>query len=127
VADNLELPVDQRTFNGGSRSVRSFQARDLGPVEEGSGSPLGGLYKSAYTIEYTHRLGGMFRLAAFTDAGNNLPDLGGIPFDEMRYALGVGVRVDLPVGPLRIDYGLNPNPTEDESRGALHISFGTFF
>lgn len=127
VSDNLELPIDQRTFNGGSRSVRSFQARDLGPVEEGSGSPLGGLYKSAYTIEYTHRLGGMFRLAAFTDAGNNLPDLGGLPFDEMRYAIGVGVRVDLPVGPLRIDYGLNPNPTEDESRGALHISFGTFF
>jgi outer membrane translocation and assembly module TamA len=41
--------------------------------------------------------------------------------------VGAGVRYNLPIGPLRVDYGINPSPKPGESRGALHISFGIAF
>ncbi len=46
---------------------------------------------------------------------------------EMRYALGGGLRYNLPVGPLRLDYGVNPSPKANESFGAFHFSFGFAF
>jgi outer membrane translocation and assembly module TamA len=47
--------------------------------------------------------------------------------DDMRYAVGVGLRYQLPVGPLRIDYGYNPDRKAGERTGALHLSFGFAF
>ena len=38
----------------------------------------------------------------------------------MRYAVGVGLRYKLPVGPIRLDYGVNPDPRDDEDSGAFH-------
>ena len=46
---------------------------------------------------------------------------------DMRYAIGLGLRYKLPIGPLRIDYGVNPNPKPDEEFGAFHFSFGFAF
>jgi outer membrane translocation and assembly module TamA len=37
------------------------------------------------------------------------------------------LRLNLPIGPIRLDYGVNPNPRADEARGALHFSFGFAF
>jgi outer membrane protein insertion porin family len=45
----------------------------------------------------------------------------------MRYAVGVGLRYKLPVGPIRLDYGVNPDPRPDEHSGAFHFSFGFAF
>jgi outer membrane protein insertion porin family len=45
----------------------------------------------------------------------------------MRYAIGAGLRYKLPVGPIRLDYGVNPDPRPDEDFGAFHFSFGFAF
>jgi hypothetical protein len=45
----------------------------------------------------------------------------------MRYGIGPGLRYNLPIGPIRVDYGFNPNPRKDEARGAFHFSFGFAF
>jgi outer membrane translocation and assembly module TamA len=45
----------------------------------------------------------------------------------MRYALGVGLRYNLPIGPIRLDYGVNPDRRPDEDFGAFHFSFGFAF
>ncbi len=45
----------------------------------------------------------------------------------MRFAVGLGLRYRLPIGPLRIDYGINPDPRGDEAFGAFHFSFGFAF
>jgi outer membrane protein insertion porin family len=47
--------------------------------------------------------------------------------EDVRYAVGLGIRYKLPVGPLRIDYGYNLNREEGEDVGALHITFGYAF
>jgi outer membrane protein insertion porin family len=45
----------------------------------------------------------------------------------MRYGIGAGLRYKLPIGPIRLDYGVNPNPREHEDIGAFHFSFGFAF
>ena len=46
--------------------------------------------------------------------------------DDVRNAIA-GVRYKLPIGPIRLDYGFNPDPHEDEDFGAFHFSFGFAF
>ena len=46
---------------------------------------------------------------------------------DMRYAIGVGLRYKLPIGPIRLDYGVNPDPRPFEDFGAFHFSFGFAF
>ncbi len=122
--DRFGIPIDERFFNGGSRSVRSFAERELGPRDR-HGLPIGGETFSTLNVEYDFPIWGDLIGAVFFDAGS----VGRNPssFGEMRYGIGGGLRYRSPVGPLRIDYGVNPTPKDHEDAGALHISFGVAF
>ncbi len=126
-----EIPIDERFFNGGSTTVRSFAERDLGPHD--NGHPIGGEFFSVFNVEYIFPIYGELLGAVFFDAGNLLPNSTD-PFDhvtagleDMRYAVGVGLRYKLPIGPVRLDYGYNPDKRPDEDQGAFHFSFGFAF
>lgn len=126
-----EIPIDERFFSGGSTTVRSFAERDLGPHDHDH--PIGGEFFSVFNAEYTFPIYGELLGAVFFDAGNLLPNSAD-PFekvtaglDDMRYAVGVGLRYKLPIGPIRIDYGYNPDRRADEDAGAFHFSFGLAF
>ncbi len=119
------LPINERFFTGGSRSVRSFNERKLGPKDK-SGDPIGGQTYLVYNIEVVFPLIGGFEGAIFFDAGSvgrKVSD----GFGELRYGIGGGLRYPLPIGPLRLDYGINPSPKANESSGAFHFSFGFAF
>lgn len=119
------VPIDIRFFNGGATTVRSFPERELGPKDDGY--PIGGEFFTVLNAELTFPLGfAGLDGAVFFDAGNvrSWSDRG---VEDMRYAIGVGIRYALPVGPLRIDYGINPDRREDEPFGAFHLSFGVAF
>ncbi len=119
------VPIDERFFNGGSSTVRSFAERELGPSDRGN--PIGGEFFSVYNVEYTFPVFGELQMAVFLDAGNLLAQAEDIGFGNMRYAVGLGLRYQLPIGPLRIDYGVNPSPRNGEAFGAFHFSFGFAF
>jgi outer membrane protein insertion porin family len=126
-----EIPIDERFFNGGSTTVRSFVERDLGPHD--NGHPIGGEFFSVFNVEYIFPIYGELLGAVFVDAGNLLPNSTD-PFEhvtagleDMRYAVGVGLRYKLPIGPVRLDYGYNPDKRADEDAGAFHFSFGFAF
>ena len=126
-----EIPIDERFFNGGNNTVRSFSERDLGPHDHGH--PIGGELFSVFNVEYTFPIYGELLGAVFFDAGNLLPNSTDpfesvtAGFEEMRYAVGVGLRYKLPIGPVRLDYGYNPDRRPDEDVGAFHFSFGFAF
>ena len=120
------IPIDERFFNGGASTVRSFAERDLGPHDP-KGNPLGGEFLTVFNIEYTFPLLGELQGAVFTDAGNLLPTSEQPGLNDMRYAIGAGLRYKLPIGPIRLDYGVNPDPHPDEDFGAFHFSFGFAF
>jgi outer membrane protein insertion porin family len=121
-----EIPIDERFFNGGATTVRSFGERDLGP-HDNHGHPVGGEFFTVFNVEYTFPILGELQGAVFTDAGNLLPTSEDVGLNDMRYAIGAGLRYKLPVGPIRLDYGVNPDPHEFEDFGAFHFSFGFAF
>jgi outer membrane protein assembly factor BamA len=120
------IPIDERFFIGGATTVRSFGERDLGP-HDNHGHPVGGEFYTVFNAEYTFPIFGELQGAIFTDAGNLLPSSEDIGLSDMRYAIGAGLRYKLPVGPIRLDYGVNPDPHEFEDFGAFHFSFGFAF
>ena len=125
-AEATAIPIDERFFNGGADSVRSFGERELGP-HDNHGHPVGGEFFTVFNIEYTFPILGELQGAIFTDAGNLLPTSEEIGLNDLRYAIGAGLRYKLPIGPIRLDYGVNPDPRPDEDFGAFHFSFGFAF
>ncbi len=125
ITERANIPIDVRYFNGGGTTVRSFSERDLGP-KSASGDPVGGDFFTIFNAEITFPLVGALEGAVFVDAGS-LQNTANPGAEDMRFAVGVGLRYKLPIGPLRLDYGLNPSPRADEARGAFHFSFGFAF
>jgi outer membrane protein insertion porin family len=120
-----DIPIDERFFNGGSTTVRSFIERDLGPHD--GDNPIGGEFFTVFNVEYTFPIYGELQGAAFFDAGNLLPNSEDPGLDDMRYAIGLGLRYKLPIGPIRLDYGYNPDRRAGEDIGAFQFSFGFAF
>jgi outer membrane protein insertion porin family len=96
--------IYDRLFLGGSNDLRGFDFRDVGPKDI-NGEPLGGQTDAAFTIEYTIPLIEKARGAIFYDTGF----VNAAPWDfntsHVVSDAGIGLRLDLPIGPLRIDYG----------------------
>jgi outer membrane translocation and assembly module TamA len=119
------IPIDARFFNGGATTVRSFAERELGPKDK-QNNPLGGEFYTVLNAEFTFPISGGLKGAVFVDAGN-LTSWDQAGFDDMRTGIGVGLGYALPVGPLRLDFGINPDRRRGEDFGAFHFSFGAAF
>jgi outer membrane protein assembly complex protein YaeT len=120
------VPIDERYFNGGATTVRSFTERELGP-QDPHNYPIGGEEFSVFNAELQFPLHDDLVGAVFADAGNVVSDFENAGLQNMRYALGVGLRYKLPIGPIRLDVGFNPDPKQNESWGAVNFSFGFAF
>jgi outer membrane protein insertion porin family len=108
--DSPRVPLYDRFFIGGSRSIRGFDHRSVGPryldVPGGlSEEPYGGRTMAYGNVELTYPIIDRVRGAVFVDAGFN--NLEPFDYDVSDYELGVGLglRLNLPIGPLRLDIG----------------------
>lgn len=120
-----EIPLQLRLFNGGENTVRSFTESRLGPRDP-LGQPLGGEVFNTINLEWREQLSGALWGSVFFDAGN-VSLSSDAWFDEFRTGYGVGLRYLLPVGALRLDWGVNPNPRDGEDSSVLHLSVGMAF
>ena len=120
--DGGDLPIDLRLFNGGARSVRSFPERELGPTFDGYATGGEGMWNT--NLELVRNLSGVVKAVAFFDAGTlsrNIEDIGS---SDIELATGLGLRLDLPIGPVRIEYGYNLTRDPGEPNGTLHFAIG---
>jgi outer membrane protein insertion porin family len=98
------IPVGDRFYSGGSNSIRGWNRAGLGPRRE-TGSPLGGksIFESNFEVRYN--LFWRLNLVAFIEAGNvRIPSFS-YDLSDLGYAAGTGIRIDTPVGPVRLDAG----------------------
>jgi len=98
------IPVEDRFYSGGSNSVRGWSRSELGPKRP-SGTPLGG--KSIIESNLELRFPLFWRLSgvAFMDGGNVWRSSYAYHLDQLAYAAGSGLRIDTPIGPVRLDLG----------------------
>jgi outer membrane protein insertion porin family len=124
--DRSSLPIQERLFLGGNRSVRSFVEDRLGPAGA-DGDPLGGLTSVLGSVEIRQRLFGDLFIAGFYDIGS----IGERSWDvtgAYGSAIGIGLRYHLPIGPLRLDGAFNPGDTFTQNRRwAIHFAIGFSF
>ena len=123
--DGTELPIDLRLFNGGSRSVRSFPERDLGPSVDGY--PTGGEAMWNANAELIRNLTGNLKAVAFFDAGQLSQKYDDLGAGDVELAIGLGLRLDLPIGPVRLEYGYNLTQDPGEPVGTIHFAIGMAF
>jgi outer membrane protein assembly complex protein YaeT len=120
--DGEDLPIDLRLFNGGARSVRSFPERELGPLVDGY--PTGGEAMWNTNMELIREITGAVKAVAFFDAGKLARNHEDISNSDVELATGLGVRLDLPIGPVRLEYGYNLTRDEGEPAGTFHFAIG---
>lgn len=132
---------DRLFFLGGVDTIRAFLADALVPedvarglVQKGQTTrsavlanvPVrGGDLSINPRLELRVPLNDTFQTGFFLDAGNLWKEPSAIDF-TLRYALGAGLRILTPVGPVALDYGINLNRREWEDFGAFHFSIGLF-
>jgi outer membrane protein insertion porin family len=97
--------IYDRLFLGGSNDLRGFNFRDVSPRDI-NGEPLGGLSKARFTVEYTVPIIEKARAAVFYDTGFVNGPAWDFNTNQIVSDVGVGLRLDLPIGPIRIDYGI---------------------
>jgi outer membrane protein assembly factor BamA len=123
--DGVDLPINLRLFNGGAHSVRSFPERELGPTVEGY--PTGGEGMWHANAELIRKLAGSFKAVGFVDAGSLSRECGKLGSGDIEVAVGLGLRLDLPIGPVRLEYGYNLTRDMAEPTGTLHFAIGVAF
>ncbi len=120
------VPLFDRLFLGGANDLRGFNFRDVGPRDE-NGEPIGGQTLARATIEATMPLIPRVRGAVFYDTG--FVNAGAYDFGthDLVSDFGVGLRLDLPVGPLKIDYGIPLQKGNNNGDGKIQFSVGYQF
>jgi outer membrane protein insertion porin family len=98
------VPIFDRLYLGGSNNLRGFPFREVGPQDH-NGEPIGGQSMARATVEYTFPIIVKARGAIFYDTGFNNSDAWSFGFNHIASDIGIGIRLDLPIGPLRLDYG----------------------
>jgi len=119
--DNFsDLPASNRFFTGGDSSVRGYEYKSLGPLDE-NGELIGGKYLLVGSVEYDYNVAGKWYVAAFYDVGNTYNETP----DEIFSGAGIGIRWASPVGMVRVDVA---NAISDKDHPwRLHITFGPDF
>ncbi|MDD5350304.1 MAG: outer membrane protein assembly factor BamA [Chthoniobacteraceae bacterium] len=120
--DNSDhVPIFDRLYLGGSNNLRGFKFRDVGP-KDNNDEPIGGNSMARFTAEYTYPIIDRVRGALFYDMG--YVNAGSYQFspDSVASDVGVGIRLDLPIGPIRIDYGY-PVQAGDATSRSGHFNF----
>jgi len=115
-----QVPIYERLFLGGSNNLRGFPFREVGPQDE-NGEPVGGQTMARTTIEWTFPLIEKARGALFYDMGFVNSEAWSFGFNHMASDIGIGLRLDLPIGPLRLDYGYPV--MRDGYNGGGHFNF----
>ncbi|MES2923492.1 MAG: BamA/TamA family outer membrane protein [Verrucomicrobiota bacterium] len=123
--DKGNLPIDLRLFNGGARTVRSYPERELGPSVDGY--PVGGEGMWNANAELIRNFSGSLKAVAFFDAGTLSRTVGQLGSSEIELALGLGLRLDLPIGPVRLEYGYNLTRDKGEPAGTIQFAIGMAF
>lgn len=122
-----EVPVFDRFYAGGLGSVRGFNYRRVGPIE--NGNAVGGQTMAVANLDYTFPVPflDIMRGVVFVDVGNVNRDSYKLNFGEFSTSVGPGIKVKTPLGPIALYYGypvFNKDTKNENGRFEFSLSRG---
>lgn len=145
------VPISERFFSGGATSLRGLPQDLAGPLLRDSATgevilvdaegqrvddpargrpvPLGGNALLIANVELRFPLFAFLSGALFYDVGNVFRSFTDISSAGFSNAVGFGIHVNTPVGPIRFDIAYNPTPpgAPGFNRWNFHLSLGQLF
>jgi outer membrane protein insertion porin family len=147
-----QYPFAERFVVGGINTVRGFDYGAAGRVDERTGEIFGGNKELIFNAEYVFPLiqDAKMKGVLFFDAGRAFDDQGRYELDgvtplldpndkpmttgerlsirNLRYSMGFGIRMLLPIGPIRLEWGYNLDSQPGEKSGAFpEFTIGSVF
>jgi outer membrane protein assembly complex protein YaeT len=120
------LPLFERLYSGGEKSVRGYARRRLGPLTAND-NPLGGLSLMEGSLELRRPVWRELNGAVFIDFGQVSRHSYDLPFGDLKFSAGFGLSYATPVGPIRLDVGFPFTPPPGDRSWQLHFSIGAYF
>ncbi len=131
IGDVDDLPIYEKYFAGGVRSVRGYETNSLGPLDSND-DPIGGDFQVIYSAEILFPIEALsssetFRLGVYFDAGNVFEDVDAFESDELRESVGISAKWFSFIGPIEFSYAwpLNDEPEDDTQE--FQFSLGATF
>jgi outer membrane protein insertion porin family len=117
-----DIPLGELYWCGGANTVRGYFPSEA----------VLGTRKLIFNMEYRYTFNEIFQGVAFYDFGNAWGEVldssatGGAPdFSRFLSGRGMGLRLNTPLGPIRLDYGIGDSRAFGE--GIVHFSIGQAF
>lgn len=120
------LPLFERFYAGGEKSVRGYGRRRLGPLTADD-DPIGGLSLVEGSLEFRRPLWKELNGAVFIDFGQVSTQTYDPPVDDLRFSGGFGLSYSTPVGPIRLDIGFPFKRPPGDRGWQIHFSIGAYF
>jgi outer membrane protein insertion porin family len=121
-----DIPIFERMFLGGGRTLRGFEFRDIGPRDVGYTEEVYGGNSLGYvSLEYTVPIIETVRAAVFYDTGFVNADSWDPSPEDIYSNVGVGIRLKLPISPLplALDYAIPVSSPDDEADKGGQFNF----
>ena len=119
-----ESPIEDRFLIGGASSLRGWGRHQIAPKNE-EGKLIGGNSMLEGSLELRFPIYDIFSGVTFMDAGNVWNDAFDYDLKQLRYNAGLGLRVNTPIGPVRLDFA---TPVfENRFRLQFFVSIGHAF
>ena len=127
ITDNLSKGVLAFRAMGGMAdtdlpSFAEYQVGGMNTIRGYDSGEFSGDKSLVFNAEYRFPLAENFQAVLFVDWGQAWDIEESIDFADLKFGRGVGVRFDTPIGPIRLDYGIN-----EEGIGKTYFSIGHTF
>ena len=136
-----DVPIYNRMFLGGPKSIRGIRYRHVSPMARkyakgyysngygltNSYVPWGGQSLVCANFEYTIPIIKMLRFAVFSDVGSVGEDVFELDEDTFAWTVGVGLRLDIPMFPIRLDFATPIVEPDHSEKEAFSFSIGYDF
>jgi len=132
--DTFAMPYTDRYFLGGTRTLRGFDYRGVGPMDQLSGFPLGGETFISGTFEYLYPLHSVvqpgtykpmeaLRGGLFLDYGLLNEDAWTADLNDMRVSAGFSIGLAYPL-PLTMNFGFPLRMQSGDNRQTFSFTLG---
>ncbi len=115
-------PFEERFALRGTDAIRGYREQDL---TEGGNYLITSNAEMRFPVFKIY--GRYIGLAYFVDMGNAWRNKSDIKFADLQAGAGVGLRLETPIGPFRLDYARNITGPSDTDLGRVYFGIGHLF